>query len=132
MGKLDVSVNFGIKPSEAIEEKADEPIDSVLGVGELFNSVFLYFFVAAGFTLIILAVLFCIGRRRKLRGEVLAVGVRAFIGVGLVLVALLALPSLKKPENSHDQSLLDNFIFSPWMLPTVLMAYSIGKQVQLH
>ena len=88
-------------------------------------TVFLYFFIAAGFTLIILAVLFWIGKRRKLRGEVLSVFVRIFVGVGLALVALMALPSL----NTGVDSSLGNYLFSPWMLPTVLLAYGVGKQL---
>ena len=101
-----------------------EPIEYVAGVGELFHTVFLYFFIAAGFTLIILAVLFWVGKRRKLRGEILSVLVRIFAGVGLALLALMALPSLQDVVNDSS---FDIYINSPWMLPTVLLTYGVGK-----
>ena len=94
----------------------------VNGIFQLFNTVFIYFFTFAGLMLILLAVLFLLGKRHKLRGELLTVFVRLFFGTGLSLIAIMAVPSLA----DKDGSAFDAYIFSSWMLPTVLLVYLTG------
>lgn len=84
-----------------------------------FSTVFVYFFTFAGAFLVLLAVLFLLGKRRKLRGELLAVCVRAICGVVISCLAIMAVPSVAEREGSAYTA----YMFSAWMLPTVLIVY---------
>jgi len=118
-----ITDNFGINPPEAYLGSGLE----MTGILALFYTVFLYFFIACGLTLVILAVLFWTGKRRKLRGEILSIGFRIVIGVGLCLLACMDLPSLQ--ENAS--SAINTYLYSPWILPTVVFAYGLGKSCSL-
>ena len=113
--------NFKIEPPKSSDPESDT--DTVKEVFKLYNTVFVYFFAFAGLALILLAILFLLGKRHKLRGELLSVGVRIFFGVGISSLTLMAIPNLKDRENSA----FDAYMFSAWMLPTVLISYFIGK-----
>ena len=113
-----VTDNFGINAPESYIKNDD----AMGGIFALFYTVFLYFFIAAGLTLIILGVLFWTGKRRKLRGEVLSIGFRILIGVGLCMLSLMDLPSLQDSANSA----INTYLYSPWILPTVVLAYGLG------
>ena len=113
--------NFKIEPPKSSDAESDT--DTVNGVFKLYNTVFVYFFTFAGLALILLAILFMLGKRHKLRGELLSVCVRIFFGVGISLLTLMAIPKLKDREGSA----FDAYIFSAWMLPTVLITYFIGE-----
>jgi hypothetical protein len=84
-----------------------------------FATVFVYFFTFAGAFLVLLAVLFLLGKRRKLRGELLAVCVRAICGVVISCLAIMAVPTVAEREGSAYRA----YMFSAWMLPTVLLVY---------
>ena len=114
-----VTDNFGLNPPEAYLADNQE----LAGIFALFYTVFLYFFLATGLTLIILAVLFWTGKRRKLRGEILSIGFRIAIGLGLCLLACMDLPSLQ----ANDSSAINTYLYSPWILPTIVLAYGLGK-----
>jgi hypothetical protein len=86
-----------------------------------FTAVFIYFFTFAGLFLILLAVLFVLGKRRKLRGEILAVCVRALCGVIISFLAIMAVPSYVQ----NSSSAYNAYMFSAWMLPTVLIFYLV-------
>ena len=84
-----------------------------------FSTVFTYFFTFAGLFLVLLAILFLLGKRRKLRGELLAVCVRAIFGIGISFLALISVPSIAQQSNSAYNA----YMFSAWMLPTILICY---------
>jgi hypothetical protein len=101
---------------------------------------FVAFFVAAGCVLIVLALARYVGhqgasskrgpllepdRRDKKRRIVwVAITMQCLIGIGLALVSLLALPK-------YATDRWYNFISSPWIIPTVLLAFSLGKSISV-
>lgn len=84
-----------------------------------FTSVFIYFFTFAGCVLMLLAILFLLGKRRKLRGEILAVCIRAIFGLTITLLAFMGVPQVAQSNSSAYAA----YMFSAWMLPTVLICY---------
>lgn len=121
-----IGTNFQIKPPEETIKHAESQAELVNGIVDVFHTVFLYFLVAAGFTLILLAALFMLSNRRKLRGEILSAGVRTLVGIGLILLNLMNLPTLVNNLPEDQISTRDKFLYSPWILPTVLLSYFIG------
>ncbi|MCJ1286023.1 hypothetical protein MMC26_005365 [Xylographa opegraphella] len=101
------------------DSSSGNEIDFVNSIYSSFTTVFIYFFTFAGFVLILLAVLFLLGKRRKLRGELLAVCVRAIFGIAISLLALMAVPAVATKDNSAYNA----YMFSAWMLPTILICY---------
>ena len=117
--------NLDVKIPEEALESGDED-EALVGALETFSTVFFYFFIAAGLTLILLAVLFFLGKRRKSRGEYLSIGLRVLVGIALSLVAIMGRDLLA--ENPLGKSLDGvNYFYSAWMLPTVLLTYGLGE-----
>ena len=114
--------NIHIKESVETEDVAKNLVNAQEDIFATFTTVFLYFFVAAGVTLILLALLFYLGKRRKTRGEYLSMAVRIFFGLGLTLIATMYNSDPEVASNDFN-----NYLSSAWMLPTVLIAYGIGK-----
>ena len=117
---------FSIEAPEqdiASDESDPSGAQAVSDIVNIFYTVYTYFFVAAGLTLIVLTLLLWLGKREKYRTEIFAMAVRCLIGVGLALLALMNLPSLELNENAA----IYNYIVSPWMLPTVLLSYLLGE-----
>ena len=98
---------------------SDAELEYVNTIYSSFTTVFIYFFTFAGLFLILLAVLFLLGKRRKLRGELLAVFVRAVCGLIISLLAIMSIPSVANKNGSAYMA----YMFSAWMLPTVLIIY---------
>ena len=103
-------------PQKDINESTS---DRFLAVINTFRTVFLYFFIAAGCTLVVLAVLFWLGKRHCSRGEHISISIRTLIGIGLSLLAIFN-------PNILVENLGDKYFVSPWVLPTVTIAYFVG------
>ena len=88
-------------------------------LNDTIDTAFLYLFISVGVALITLGALLWLGKRRMSLSEYGAVGVRAAVGVALCLITLMELES--------QANTLDNYRFSPWILPTVMLALAIGK-----
>ncbi|MCJ1417247.1 hypothetical protein MMC32_003589 [Xylographa parallela] len=101
------------------ESSNDAGAQAVNDIVNIFFTVYTYFFVAAGLTLIMLTLLLRLGKREKYRTEMLGMAVRYLIGIGLALLALMNLPALEDNENAA----IYTYINSPWMMPTVLLSY---------
>jgi low temperature requirement protein LtrA len=124
-GRLDIEV----------PKMSDNPGDNVLAIFDVFFEWFGTFFVAAGCVLILLAFTRYVGHQETVYQNVagketrhmkkihpvawVAIRVQCLIGIGLALVAILELPSYSDG--------FDNFIQSPWIIPTVLLAFCLGK-----
>jgi hypothetical protein len=94
-------------------------ISNLIGILDLYSTVYLYFFISAGLALIILACLFMLGQKAKTRIEWMSIGLRLLIGTGLTLLAAInAVP---------NGTAFGNFLFSPWLTPTVALTYALGK-----
>ena len=112
---------FKIQPHEVSAEG-----DRAEAIFELFETVFIYFYAFTGVVLLLLATLYLLGNRRKLRAELLSAGIRILFGLGLAALAFMAHPSLKKDDGSDA---LHGFMYSALMLPTVLLTYFLGKSL---
>lgn len=123
-----------------------DQIQQVFGV---FNIWFIVLFVAAGCTLIALAVLRYVGHEEgpiwpswlqlsRMRHHtkpsarpsksLVALEVQVLIGIALATVSLMSLPN-------RDGTFSDrfyNFIASPWIIPTVLLTYVLGKLIPVR
>lgn len=83
----------------------------------LFNTVFYFFFIAAGCVLIVLGILYWCGKKHKSWGESASIVTRIVAGIGLGLVAVV-----------HTNTVaLRNYILSPWLIPTVALTFFVGK-----
>jgi hypothetical protein len=82
----------------------------------LFDTVFYFFFVAAGCVLIALGVLYWCGKKHKTWGEMASIVTRIAAGISLGLVALI-----------HTNTVaFKNYIISPWLIPTVVLTFFVG------
>ena len=119
-GIVFVCENFGIEPPQSDSADAADPATRFEQIYSSFVVVFLYFFIAAGLTLLFLALLFSLGRRNKVRGDYLSIILRVVVGLGLCLLTLMDVPSDKLSGN------IGVFMASAWMLPTVAISYAFG------
>jgi hypothetical protein len=99
----------------------NESLAADYNVYSLFYTVYLYFFISAGLTLIFLALLFILGKRSHTRIEWISIGSRLFVGTALCLLAAMY------ADNSDGFNVFDNFFSSAWMVTTVMLAYGLGK-----
>ncbi|MCJ1383840.1 hypothetical protein MMC17_006954 [Xylographa soralifera] len=113
------SIETPEKDSKGEETSDDAGAQAVNDIVNIFYTVYTYFFVAAGLTLIALTLLLRLGKREKYRTEMVGMAVRYLIGIGLALLALMNLPSLE----NWDNAAIYTYLYSPWMLPTVLLSY---------
>ena len=109
---------------ETPESSGEDAIERANAIFNLFETVYIYFFIFAGFVLVLLSFLFMLGKRKKLRGEMLSVAVRMLSGIGLSMLALIAAPGLVRDDGDDN---LHRYMYSGLMLPTVLIVYFIGK-----
>jgi low temperature requirement protein LtrA len=96
---------------------------------EIFNryeTVYVYFFCGGGLVLVSLACIFMLGKKDKTRVEYASAGVRLVVGSGLALLASMIIPWLLASSNSGFDS-FEHFFFSPWLIPTVVLAYALGE-----
>ncbi len=107
---------FGVKLSDGLTKNAKDNYAKASAVGEAFSTVFVFFLISAGCVLIILGIMYWFGKTHKSRGEMASVFVRIFAGVGLALVST-SIYTAAGPK----------LIFSPWMIPLVLIVFLIGR-----
>ncbi len=93
------------------QKKIKDPFAELEGVIKVYDLVFVYFFVAAGLTLVMMAILIALAKKGKCAGDYAAIGLRLIIGIGLSAIALVKV----------NPTLQENFLYSPWMLPSVLI-----------
>lgn len=110
---------FKIQAAKAVTEKkaldpsTKDPSSDLESALDVYDLVFVYFFVAAGLTLIFMALLIALNKKGKLgTGDWAAIALRTAMGLALALISLVA-------TNYTAQG---NFLDSVWMLPTVMMA----------
>lgn len=92
-----------------------DPFKDLGSVFHVYDLVFVYFFVAAGCTLLMMAILIALAKKNKCAGDYAAIALRAIVGLALTLVAAV----------KGNYTAQEHFLFSPWMLPTVLLAIVI-------
>ena len=90
-------------------------------------SAYLYFFIAAGSALLVLAVLLWLGRKKTGAADWACVVVRVAIGTGLCLSTLMLVTA---SDDSGAMSAFEGFATSGWFLPTVVLCFGFGKLKQ--
>lgn len=105
--KIQTSKNTA-KPAD---KKIKDPVAELGKVVKVYDLVFVYFFIAAGLTLIIMAVLIALAKKGKCAGDYAAIILRLLVGVALTMITVV-----KANPNLQDQ-----FLFSAWILPSVLI-----------
>lgn len=93
------------------DKKVKDPIAEIEKVVKVYDLVFVYFFIAAGLTLIIMAVLIALAKKGKCAGDYVAILLRLLVGIALAMITVM-----KAEPNLQDQ-----FLFSAWILPSVLL-----------
>ncbi|PGG96437.1 hypothetical protein AJ79_09589 [Helicocarpus griseus UAMH5409] len=86
-----------------------------------FYVLFVYFFIAAGVTLVMLAFLHWFGKAHKTRGEMLSIIITTVIGACLSLIALFV--KADKDAGGKEDTLFSNFYTSGWIVPSVTFVY---------
>ncbi|KAL9111309.1 MAG: hypothetical protein Q9227_004186 [Pyrenula ochraceoflavens] len=114
---------FNIQPLEDDEKKIETPFDKFIAIFRVFRVIFIFFFACAGAVLVILAIMYWFGKSHKSRGEWLSVLVRLMVGVAVSLLAIMA------TESAFNNWV--NFLSSAWILPTIVLAYGLGKHFWL-
>lgn len=101
----DSTVNFS-------PDSLKDPFQDLNSILHVYDLVFVYFFVAAGCTLLMMSLLLVRQVKNKCLGDYAAIASRAVVGLGLAGVA-----GVKGNYTSKE-----HFLWSAWMLPTVLLA----------
>jgi low temperature requirement protein LtrA len=109
-----------------VEVDLDDPEGGLSKILGIFSTVYLYFFISAGLVLILLACIFMLGKKTRTRIEYFSAGVRLAVGFGLVFLATMYRAYI---DNSNGKAGNDfwNYFSSPWMTPTVALAYTLGE-----
>lgn len=106
--KKDSKINFS---SDAVKD----PFQDLESIDAVYDLIFVYFFVAAGCTLLMMSILIALAKKNKCLGDYAAIALRAVVGLGLAGVA-----GVKGNNESTGR-----FLWSPWILPTVLLAIGV-------
>ena len=113
--------NFGIEVPESETSKAESQTSASLKQNNqyynLFYTVFLYFYIAAGVFLVVLAVLYWFGKQHKSRNEWLSILVRVIAGAGLTLTSLANYYAVG--WSGYD------FLSSAWPILVVVLGYLV-------
>ncbi len=88
-----------------------DPLRDLYNVLKVYDLVFVYFFVAAGLTLVMMAVLIALAKKGKCAGDYAAILLRLVVGGGLAMISIITV-------NTAAQQ---NYLYSAWMLPSVLL-----------
>lgn len=92
-----------------------DPLSDVAAILHVYDLVFVYFFVAAGCTLLMMSLLIALAKKNKCLGDYVVIVVRVIMGLGLASVAALKAKPLS----------LERFLMSPWILPTVVLVLAV-------
>ena len=109
---------FKIQASEKYESQTHkdptvkpDALRDLYNVLKVYDLVFVYFFVAAGLTLVMMAMLIALAQKRKCAGDYAAILLRLVVGIGLGMVSIVAVSAAAQQK----------YLYSAWMLPTVLL-----------
>ncbi|PGH17370.1 hypothetical protein AJ80_04825 [Polytolypa hystricis UAMH7299] len=97
-----------------------------------FYVLYKYFFLAAGLTLVFLAIIQWFGKSHKTRGELVFIITCATVGIGLALVATIVTTGvdftnldLNEIIEISTSTIIDRYMDSGWIEPTVLLSYGL-------
>lgn len=120
-GAVFAAESFGVEPPENLAEEANTSEEYLAAlIQNTFSTVFIYMFVCAGLSLIFTSIMFFFGKRNKVRGDFLNIFFRVLMGLGLTLVANMAMSSDPNFQNAYQV-----YAFGPWILPTVTLVFAV-------
>jgi hypothetical protein len=127
---------FEIEPPKT-DTGPENPEGSYIGITKAYKTIYIYFFVTAGMTLIFLGVLGILSKRPVRQGmhlwprstdealpnrmEMYRAAIRIVSGIMLSLLALIAVSDRE----------FTSFIGSPWILPLVMLLYTTSESPSL-
>lgn len=88
-----------------------DPLVVLYDTLKVYDLVFVYFFIAAGLTLVMMALLIALAKKGKCAGDYAAILLRLVVGCGLAMISIV------KVNTAAQQ----DFLYSAWMLPSVLL-----------
>lgn len=108
----------------------DRDMDEILSDFELQASYqFPSLFIAAGCTLVSLAMLHWFGKPQKTRGEMVSIVTTTVIGIALALVSRILTP---EHMDGVGKDFGTQLLFTPWLQPTILLTFALGKFLKSH
>lgn len=114
---------FGVEGPESHDHDANESLDDKTNaLVNVFGTVFIYFYIAAGSLLVVLAILYWFGKTNKTLGEWLSIILRTVVGIGLALLCLFSF---------SDSAASQHLLFSSWPVGIVVICYFVGKFLML-
>ncbi|KAF2842432.1 hypothetical protein M501DRAFT_1029138 [Patellaria atrata CBS 101060] len=102
------------EPKHGHEPTIEGQIDKV---DDMQSLIFLYFFICAGTSVILIGVLGYISERPKTSGQWLKGASNILVGLGIALLSLM--------YAAPGQTVMVNYLFSAWLLPTLCLALGI-------
>ena len=102
---------YETKEDSSRRKEESDPFEDLTQTLKIYDLVFVYFFVTAGLTLIMMAILIALAKKGKCAGDYAAIVLRLVVGCGLAMISLVELNLAAK----------QNFLYSAWMLPSVCM-----------
>jgi len=115
---------FGVEVPTNFNQSSLEGENALVNIVTIYTTVFLYFFICAGLALVFLACLFILGKKGQSRIEYISIGSRLLVGIGIALLTLMYVPATIDTNNVVPW---DYYFVSPWLTPTVVLAYALGK-----
>ncbi|KAK2861097.1 hypothetical protein FQN49_004551 [Arthroderma sp. PD_2] len=100
------------------EKGGEAAINELRQIYSAATILFRFFFIAAGLTLVILAMLHWFSKSHKSRAEMLSIATATTIGVFLSLLAVMS-----NFDSDVELSTLKYYIDSAWVTPTVVLTY---------
>ena len=120
--------NFVFEVYNLVQETKDKPktqFDAYFGTFLTFVVTLYYYWIAAGFVLMILGVMYWFGKRHKSRFEWASLFMRLITGLTLALLILIQyLPHGE--SNGEPVDAASNILLTSWTIPIVLLLYSFG------
>lgn len=88
-----------------------DPLTELYNALKVYDLVFVYFFIAAGLTLAMMAILIALAKKGKCAGDYAAILLRLAVGSGLAMISIVKV----------NTAVQQKFLYSAWMLPSVLL-----------
>lgn len=113
--------NFNIELPEThgdVQEASHGSEQTFFSYVYIFLDAFIYYFIASGVFLLVLAVMYWFGKVHKSRGEYISIFVRVLIGIGLGLTSLI----IWEPNNADLYGILA-YLESAWVMPTIMFSF---------
>lgn len=100
------------KPKDNSAAVKPDPLTDLYNALKVYDLVFVYFFIAAGLTLIMMAILIALAKKGKCAGDYTAILLRLLVGCALAMISIVKINTAAQQK----------FLYSAWMLPSVLLA----------